>query len=95
MSKPQSLLRDPLRAFVLVMQLKLYENEHKGGWQDCSMSYLLRRLQGELGEVKRAMKANKTPDEVDRECADVANFAMMIADNYREAFEDQHPEVRG
>lgn len=86
--REQSILREPLRSFAKTMELKLCENDDKGGWEGCTLAYLTRRLQGEFGEVRRALKSNKSADEVERECADVANFAMMIADNYRRMEEE-------
>ena len=74
--------------FAVLMQKKLDENSGKGHWSMCSMQYLFSRLAQETGELSRANKKKFHPDQIDREAADVANFAMMIADNYREAYED-------
>ena len=73
--------------FASIMQDKLDENDHKDHWSGRTMQYLFTRLSQEMKELSRANKKKLSPDEVDREAADVANFAMMIADNYREGRE--------
>jgi len=75
-----------LYEFIVVMKEKLDENIEKGktGWRDMTADWLYMRLQGEMGELfAELMSANPDPDKVARECADVANFAMMIADRVR------------
>lgn len=74
---------EALYDFVVVMKFKLDENiaKGKGGWEDMRSEWLYMRLQGEIGELYAELMAKKVdPDKVARECADVANFAMMIAD---------------
>ena len=67
--------------FAEAMEQKLKENDYKGGWSGCTPSWLLRRLRAEINELARALKHHKrTPALIAREAADVANFAMMIAD---------------
>ncbi len=66
--------------FVDVMLEKLDENRHKGHWRDMSQKWLLNRLRQETGELRRAVEGGNAT-EIAREAADVANFAMMIADN--------------
>jgi len=67
------------------MVKKLEENAHKGGWGRCTPTYLSRRLGNELKELRAIMhnpyKTADTKKEIIRECADIANFAMMIAEN--------------
>lgn len=68
--------------FAEAMQQKLNENIDKGGWEDCGFQYLSMRLRQEHKEMADA----ETADDLRRECADVANFAMMIfgnADHFR------------
>ena len=76
--------RNSVLEFAGVMQKKLDENSHKGGWEGCDNSYLFKRLNQEIKEMKTAIKKNKNRHMVIRECADIANFAMMIADNYEQ-----------
>jgi NTP pyrophosphatase (non-canonical NTP hydrolase) len=67
------------------MEQKLSENRHKGdrrGWILDSPEALIRRCREELDELEAAVLAEQTGESVWREAADVANFAMMIADSY-------------
>lgn len=65
--------------FAAEMEAKLRENDHKGGWSECTVGYLVERLREETVELEMALDA-KPFDVVIREAADVANFAMMLAD---------------
>jgi len=60
---------------------KLRQNNHKAHWSTVNNFWLLVRLKQEVEELKLAMLDD--PGSVVAECADVANFAMMIADNVR------------
>lgn len=73
--------RDEVRWFARKMEETLKENDYKGGWQQCSYEFLIQRLIEELRELE--LTDNNNHDEVIRECTDVANFAMMIADKSR------------
>ena len=75
-------LRPIVKWFAEQMELQLRANDWKGGWDDCPLAYLNGRLREETVELKWAIFP---PSEADREqvaheAADVANFAMMIAD---------------
>lgn len=87
--------RPEVAAFADAMETKLRANEHKGGWKYMHPHDLLDRLREETRELKiaadiacvRMAERPDLPDHarvyVDRvrgEAADVANFAMMIAD---------------
>ncbi len=54
-------------------------------WADLFPSYLLERIKDETRELQNEVRdlpySNGDPMAVALECADVANFAMMIADN--------------
>lgn len=65
------------------MESRLLANDHKGGWKGCSRDFLLQRLHAELAELETELApADPLPraHRVGTETADVANFAMMIAD---------------
>lgn len=64
------------------MSEKLQENVHKGGWEHDSVASLLTRLFEEAYEICESVRVGMPARSVYRECADVANFAMMIAENY-------------
>ena len=66
--------------FINVMNEQLYINKHKGGWKHLDDSYLLARLMEELGELAVAIEYGINKKDIIKEAADVANFAMMIAD---------------
>ena len=76
------------------MEAKLRENDHKGGWEGCRFWHLFPRITHERDELLLAahplqldtIAETLTAEdacELIRECADIANFAMMIADNIR------------
>lgn len=65
------------------MVQKLRANDHKRGWEDDGYEDLLLRLREETAELARAIRKNRPPATIIKEAADVANFAMMIADNAR------------
>jgi hypothetical protein len=68
-------LRPEVLAFAQAMEAKLKENDHKGGWKACTPPWLMERLREEVHEPGSAV-----PERVLGEAADVANFAMFIAD---------------
>ena len=72
-----------LDCFHELMLEKLRDNRHKAHWEHVSQDWILARLEQELEELKEAL-ANGCADDIAYECADVANFAMMIADNERD-----------
>ncbi len=79
-------MRKEVVRFAETMEKKLKENDHKGGWDDCSIDFLTYRLRQEQAELFEALTLfYKFPNEqtkklVEDECADVANFSMMIHD---------------
>jgi len=79
-----NLYGNPILNFACAMQKELDKNDHKSGWRECNWEWLIKRAKQELGEVERAIQKNKPIKVILSECADVANFMMMIADNYEE-----------
>jgi len=77
--------------FAREMEKKLEVNSDKEGWCFCSLQYLSMRLTQEKKELARAIK-KKDKKRIIEECADVANFAMMIADNTKNEIEDEEGE---
>lgn len=71
-------VRVEVRQFALLMEQQLVKNDYKGGWQGESPRQLYIRIIDELAELLDAL--GKSAEHVGRETADVANFAMMIAD---------------
>lgn len=72
--------RKSLSLFSNAMENKLRQNDWKGGWEQLSVSYLIKRLSDEVEELKSAIKTNDIK-QISLESVDVANFAMMIFDN--------------
>lgn len=78
-AEPMVPLRPQLAAFASAMESTLKANDHKGGWEDETSSWLFRRLLDETGELRRAVFSGDRIATKD-EAVDVANFAMMIYD---------------
>lgn len=80
--------RREIRKFAEHMEARLAANDHKGGWSRCKLKWLLGRLEGEVAELRGIVESycagfGDDDEHLIREAADVANFAMMIADNVR------------
>lgn len=95
-------LRDPLAEFAADMEIRLRDNDHKGGWDRFPVLEAMKRLREELEELDVAVRTALAAacgcrtfpcdciagnqlerDQVVFEAADVANFAMMVADMAR------------
>lgn len=74
--------REAVLWFAGEMESKLKVNDHKGGWYSCNLNYLSKRLTQERKELYDAIKSDDK-ERVISECADIANFAMMIADKFK------------
>ena len=86
-------VRREVMEFAILMEDVLRDNDWKGGWNKMSHGELVGRAQEELDEVKvaaeywgRSVVLRKPDIELQkalmRECADVANFMMMVYDNF-------------
>ena len=75
--------REPVLWFAQAMERELLHNDHKGGWESCSIPWLLHRLHQELKELERAIQQGATAGTILSESADAGNFLMMIADRAR------------
>ena len=88
-------VRPQLLWFSEIMETKLKKNDNKGGWDNCEIDWLISRLKEEVKEIEDAWLIKKndfgrsagegfllcpSSEDIQNECADVANFAMMIAD---------------
>jgi hypothetical protein len=73
-----------LHIFGLSMRRKFILNmgKGKGGWRDIQYDYAIKRLLQEAGELSAALMhaglGGSSPQEVDDEASDVANFAFFI-----------------
>lgn len=75
-------IRPVVLAFALAMERKLRAHDDRPGWKDEPNDYLIARLREEMVELAAALdRGRHVPLDIVGEAADVANFAMMIADN--------------
>lgn len=72
-----------LEIFVRDMKGKLEANTHKGDWRDSPITDLVIGLLNEIDELVESVAIGHDPEDIVKEAADVANYAMMIADVYR------------
>ncbi len=72
-------MRTEIENFATIMEAKMLLNEHKGGHARLKIDELMKLLHQEVRELKTAVD-EKDLKAVALECADVANYAMMIAD---------------
>lgn len=73
--------RPEVRAFADLMEAQLKANDHKPGWKGDDPNALWSRLSDEALELTEEVgDSARDPILVGKEAADVANFAMMIAD---------------
>lgn len=82
------MLAEPRREvleFAGLMEERLTANDHKSHWEGEDMGWLLERLKEEVQELQQEIDPGdlSNHEAICNECADVANFAMMIADNVR------------
>ena len=75
-----------VRWFAEEMRKKLRENTRKTESRDLSFRKLKGMLNVEMSELTWAIQARNimSADDVIEECADIANYAMMIADKMHE-----------
>lgn len=90
---PKILTRRPeVQWFSCEMESVLRANDHKGGWHGEGTDGFLLMLRTEMKELEDAVEGERDAmgsreeyvawsKKVIREAVDVANFAMMIADN--------------
>ncbi len=90
-------LRKSVQQFAEAMELKLRENDHKGSWDKCEIPWLIDRIKKEVKELENAYEhrltdwgrsadeghfSPTTDEQLIKECADIGNFAMMVASNF-------------
>ena len=84
-------MRESVKWFTEQMERKLQEHDDRNGWDNCQIGWLMKRIREELEEVRVAWVEARLGSEwqsVIDEAADVANFAMMIADNARQEMDN-------
>ena len=73
-------LRSEVQRFAKEMEKQLQANEHKGGWEDCDSGFLMSELEKNFNALWRLQPSDKAG--ILRRATNIANFAMMIADNW-------------
>jgi hypothetical protein len=71
-------MRKELKRFAEKQEAILKDNDDKEHWCYCSTVNLFKKLMDEVAELYIAIEE---ADMIIEECCDIANFAMMIADN--------------
>ena len=81
-------LRPEVRWWAERMEKELRKNEHKGGWFNSGISFLLGRARANLREIKIGGFGQDSGDDFIIKClADCSNYCMMTADNLRKYME--------
>jgi hypothetical protein len=76
-------VREPVRWFATQMERKLRKHDDRDGWGTFRLDQLFERLCEEVDELRLEVE-RRAGLGIIGEAADVANFAMMIADRVRE-----------
>jgi Lar family restriction alleviation protein len=88
----RAMLRPALERFANLMEATLKENDHKGGWEHMTNDAIMGRIIDEALELQTAIteirhmrhdaaEYREGCRKAAKEASDVANFAMMLADN--------------
>ena len=85
-------VRKDVLNFSKEMEKKLRIKDYKGGWEECRLDCLFAEIGREIHELMWAMQKADTDtiradfcaencEDIISECADIANYVMMIATN--------------
>lgn len=96
-------MRHEVRVFAEEMERQLALNDHKGGWKACFLEWLGSEMSTHCSRLIAQAQAKSARTAVGKavildDAADVANFAMMIADVcgcLPERKDEQHVETAG
>jgi NTP pyrophosphatase (non-canonical NTP hydrolase) len=77
-----ALINRAITHFSEEMRKKLVKNIHKREWTEMPLDLIVERLLGEVSELKVAIRY-ETPEDVQAEAADIANFALFVFDRSR------------
>ena len=75
-------MRTEVQQFAEMMNQRLEENSHKDkiGWSGWEINDLILKIQRNIRDIY----IENSEKEIVNHAVDIANYAMMIADNYRE-----------
>ena len=82
--------REEVTRFAREMERVLKENDWKDPYTDFEEEWLLDSLEGEMNELNLAIKEGY--GDVQKECLDVANYAMFIFEVNRRRKEEESNE---
>ena len=82
-------IRGQVMEFAGDMEYKLSCNDHKHHWSNYAPAFFLRKIKQEVKELENALINREDVNDIIHECADVANFCMMLADNLRGKKKDE------
>src|SRR4030042_6986754 len=103
MTKARDIPREGVYPFAMIMGARLREHDDRPGWRGEPFRYLIFRLNEELNKLYVCFshpvlmdgeaEPMADPERIINEAADVANFAMMIADNLRRCEATEPEEI--
>ena len=73
-------VRPSVVRFARLMESQLRRNDSRGGWANCDRAYFMEKLEINLRDLGYDLRAGEK-EAVQRDCADLGNFAMMLAEN--------------
>ena len=80
----KGMIKNSVDWFSHLMTGELMKHLNRPGWKHECIAFLEDKLGEEIAELCDAIESNQPKEAVEKEAADVANFAMMIADVYRQ-----------
>lgn len=72
-------VREEVKWFAGEMEKKLRKNDWRPEWKDAEPEYLLDLFHGHVRKFEQSL-CDGNEEKVTQDAADVANFAMMLAD---------------
>ncbi|MCK9459919.1 MAG: hypothetical protein M0R80_09805 [Proteobacteria bacterium] len=81
--------RTEVKDFAILMEDKLRKNDFKGGWKQDDITTLLLKLQVNVEKLFNDAVMSRSSTDITQmksidDCADIANYAMMIVDNIKD-----------
>jgi len=73
-------VRPEVQAFAVEMEKVLRENDHKGGWRNCSYTHLKYRVVRHTVNVVELVEGGNINNNMLKECYHSANYLMMMHD---------------
>lgn len=87
-------IREPVKWFAEQMELTLRKHDDRSGWDNCLIEWLTGRLICETSELILDTVNNHSVATLIKDCTNIANFAMIIADNLRTTLPEKRNESK-